>query len=62
LAAYSDFRRDKIEDFNFIYLIRSAERYVVWLDKAGDIDWMTTDEYDEQGAKDQQYWKLLLYH
>jgi hypothetical protein len=51
---YSDFWRDKIDDFDSIYLVRSAEHYVVWLDKDDDVDWMTTDEYDQRGAKNQQ--------
>ena len=51
---YTDFWSDKIEDFDTVYLIRSAKPFVVWLDKADDIDWMTTDEYDQHGAKDQQ--------
>jgi hypothetical protein len=53
-SSYSDFWRDKIEDSDSIYLIRSAEDYVVWLDKVADIDWMTTDEYDQRGAKNEQ--------
>jgi len=59
-SSYSDFWRDKIEDFDSIYLIRSAEPYVVWIDKDGDIDWMTTNEYDEHGAKDQQKHNAIL--
>jgi hypothetical protein len=57
---YSDFWRDKVENFDSIYLIRSAEPYVVWIDKDGDVDWMTTDEYDQRGAADQQKHNVIL--
>ncbi len=57
---YTDYWRDKIADFVSMYLIRSAEPYVVWLDKNGDIDWMTTDEYDKHGATDQQKHNAIL--
>jgi hypothetical protein len=57
---YSEFWRDKVENFDSIYLIRSAEPYVVWLDKDGDIDWMTTDEYDQRGAENQQKHNAIL--
>lgn len=57
---YTDFWRDKIEDFDKVYLVRSTQSYVVWLDKDCDIDWMTTDEYDKRGATDQQKCNAIL--
>lgn len=57
---YTDFWSDKIDDFDKAYLVRSAQSHVVWLDKDGDIDWMTTDEYDQKGPKDQQKSNAIL--
>lgn len=33
-------------DHDVGYLIKSTERYIVYLDKEGDIDWSTTDAHD----------------
>lgn len=51
---YSDFWRKQIDDFDSIYLIRSDKEYIVYLDKGYDIEWLTTPEYDQHGAEDQQ--------
>jgi|SRR5579871_1345512 len=59
-STHTDFWRDKIVESEAIHLIRSTESYVVWLDRSGDIDWMTTDEYDQQGAKEQQKHNAIL--
>ena len=59
-TSYSDFWRDKIEKYDSIYLVRSAKSYVVYVDPVGDVDWMTTDEYDQQGAEDQQKHNAIL--
>jgi hypothetical protein len=59
-STYTEYWRDRIEDFDSIYLIRSAEHYVIWIDNDGDIDWMTTNEYDERGAEDRQKHNAIL--
>lgn len=51
---YSDYWRDQIgDDFDSIYLIRSDKEFIVYLDEDHDIDWLTTPQYDQHGAKDQ---------
>jgi hypothetical protein len=55
-----EFWRTKIENFDSIYLVRGAELYAVWIDEDCDIDWITTDEYDKIGAKDQQTHNSIL--
>lgn len=51
---YSDFWCEQIDDFDSIYLIRSDKKFIVYLDKHYDIEWLTTPEYDDHGAQDQQ--------
>jgi hypothetical protein len=55
---YTDYWHDKIKDYDSIHVIRTAEAYIVWLDKDREIKWLTTDQYDQRddqrGAADRR--------
>lgn len=47
---------DKWSSVEHSYLIRSTEHFIVFLDSQGDLDWITTREYDKESPKyDQKY-------
>ena len=43
---------DKWGHIKYTYLILADEHFIVFLDESGDIDWETSQEYDEAGHKD----------
>ena len=42
------------------HLILEATDFVVWIDKDLDIDWQTSQKYDETGPKDPAEWNAVL--
>jgi len=42
------------------HLILEATDFVVWVDKDLDIDWQTSQKYDEAGPKDPAEWNAVL--
>src|SRR5208282_4294644 len=42
------------------HLILEATDFVVWIDKDVDIDWQTSQKYDEAGPKDPTEWNAVL--
>src|ERR1700683_1413572 len=42
------------------YLIRSSKEFIVWIDNELDIDWQSSDEYDEKGHEDAHEHNLIL--
>jgi hypothetical protein len=52
--------RQKWPDIQIEHLILEASDFVVWIDKDLDIDWQTSEKYDETGPKDPAEWNQVL--
>jgi hypothetical protein len=53
-SKYTDYWRAQINDFDSIRVIRMAEAYIIWLDKDSEIQWRTTDQYEQRPVADRQ--------
>ena len=47
-----DYNKEKWGELDVEYLIIDSQEYIVFIDSKNDLDWITTDEYDNQGHKD----------